>query len=220
VTRSAFEDLPRAAQRRLVLRAVVLSILASVCLVVAYYELPMDKPITSDVRLALVVGLLLVTALIAFQARAITRSPYPRVRAIAAFATSLPLFLLVFATVYFKMGGDQPGSFSQPMTRTGALYFTMTVFSSVGFGDITPKSETARIATMVQMLGDLLLVGERTSLGPINRPRRSNVRADRMTPRRIAGLVPVDEDPACAAGLEYAGPSAPGRGGFTFRFAR
>jgi hypothetical protein len=33
------------------------------------------------------------------------------------------------------------------------------VFSTVGFGDITPKTDLARVATMVQMLGDLLVVG-------------------------------------------------------------
>ena len=33
------------------------------------------------------------------------------------------------------------------------------MFSTVGFGDITPKTDLARVATMVQMLGDLLVVG-------------------------------------------------------------
>jgi Ion channel len=31
----------------------------------------------------------------------------------------------------------------------------VTVFSTVGFGDITPRSEAARIVLIVQMLGDL-----------------------------------------------------------------
>ena len=30
-------------------------------------------------------------------------------------------------------------SFNQPMTHTNALYFTVTVFATVGFGDITAK---------------------------------------------------------------------------------
>ena len=46
-------------------------------------------------------------------------------------------------------------SFTQPLTRTDALYFTVTVFSTVGFGDITAKSEAARIVLIVQMLADL-----------------------------------------------------------------
>jgi voltage-gated potassium channel len=35
----------------------------------------------------------------------------------------------------------------------------VTVFATVGFGDITPKSEVARELVMVQMLGDLALLG-------------------------------------------------------------
>ena len=43
----------------------------------------------------------------------------------------------------------------QPLTRADALYFAVTVFSTVGFGDITPESEAARVVLIVQMLGDL-----------------------------------------------------------------
>jgi voltage-gated potassium channel len=50
-------------------------------------------------------------------------------------------------------------NFSQPLTRTDALYFTVTVFSTVDFGDIVPRSEEARIVLMIQMLGDLALLG-------------------------------------------------------------
>jgi hypothetical protein len=61
------------------------------------------------------------------------------------------------------MGGAapaaEPQAFSEPLSRTDALYFTITVFSTVGFGDIVPVTDGARVATMVQMVGDLLVVG-------------------------------------------------------------
>ena len=52
----------------------------------------------------------------------------------------VPLFLLLFASTYFLMERASAASFTQPLTRTDALYFTVTVFSTVGFGDISPKS--------------------------------------------------------------------------------
>jgi hypothetical protein len=42
---------------------------------------------------------------------------------------------------------------AEPLSRTDALYYTITVFSTVGFGDITPRADLARIVTMVQMGG-------------------------------------------------------------------
>jgi hypothetical protein len=54
---------------------------------------------------------------------------------------------------------SRPDSFTEPLSRTDALYFTITVFSTVGFGDIAPRSDLARIITMVQMIVGLLTFG-------------------------------------------------------------
>ncbi len=40
-----------------------------------------------------------------------------------------------------------------------ALYFTISVFSTVGFGDIVPRSDTARVIVSAQMILDLALLG-------------------------------------------------------------
>jgi hypothetical protein len=45
------------------------------------------------------------------------------------------------------------------MSRTDALYFTVTTFATVGFGDITARSQGARIIVILQMLADLLVLG-------------------------------------------------------------
>jgi hypothetical protein len=52
-----------------------------------------------------------------------------------------------------------PQSFSEPLGRLDSLYFTVTVFATVGFGDIVPVTSPARAITTVQMVGDLVLVG-------------------------------------------------------------
>jgi hypothetical protein len=49
--------------------------------------------------------------------------------------------------------------FSEPLDHTGALYLVITVFSTVGFGDITPESNGARILISIQMLLDLIVIG-------------------------------------------------------------
>jgi voltage-gated potassium channel len=45
------------------------------------------------------------------------------------------------------------------LTRTDSLYFTVTVFATVGFGDINPTSQAARVLVTVQMILDLLVLG-------------------------------------------------------------
>ena len=50
-------------------------------------------------------------------------------------------------------------NFSESMTRTDALYFTVTVFATVGFGDITATSEGARALVTGQMVAGIVIVG-------------------------------------------------------------
>jgi len=58
------------------------------------------------------------------------------------------------------MANNNPANFNtHPLTRTDALYFAVTVVSTVGFGDIVPVSQSARLVVTVQMLLDLLALG-------------------------------------------------------------
>jgi glucan phosphoethanolaminetransferase (alkaline phosphatase superfamily) len=128
-------------------------------LLLLYYRLPLGVRLTGSTAVTLFLELVLVAALITWQVWQIRTSEYPRLRAIEALSLSLPLFLLVFAAVYFATESANPTSFSEGLTRTDALYFSVTVFASVGFGDITAVTQPARVTVMIQMIGDLFLVG-------------------------------------------------------------
>ena len=164
----AYQELPRAKRRRLIVRAVLRSLLSATVLVVLYYLLPLDRPWGADTAVRLLASLLVFAGVMVWQVRKITRSRYPGVQAVEALGLIVPLFLLLFASTYFVMERASAAAFTQPLTRTDALYFTVTVFSTVGFGDISPKSEAARVVLIVQMLGDLAILGAgiRVLLGP------------------------------------------------------
>jgi voltage-gated potassium channel len=153
------KDLPSAQRRRLIAGAVLRSVLVAAVLVVLYYVLPLDRPWDSATAVRLLIGLLVFAGVMVWGVRAVAGSRYPGMRAAEALALVLPLFLLLFASTYFEMERASAASFTQPLTRTDALYFTVTVFTTVGFGDITAKSETARIVLIVQMLADLAVLG-------------------------------------------------------------
>jgi hypothetical protein len=130
-----------------------------VLLVVLYFALPLTGRLVTPTGLVLVGGLVGLTVLLAWHLKSIVTSPYPRARAAAALTTSLTVFLVLFSTVYLLMSRSDPDSFSEQLSRLDAAYFTITVFATVGFGDITAVSAPARAVTTVQMLGDVVLVG-------------------------------------------------------------
>jgi voltage-gated potassium channel len=158
MNRASRSGLPSARRRRRTLLGVLRSLATTVVLVVLYYVLPLDH--VTNVPVTLAVGLVVLAVATALQLQMIARSAFPAVRAIEALATTVPLFLLLFASVYVVMAEASPENFSaHTLTRTDALYFTVTVFSTVGFGDITAASQSARLVVTVQMLLDLAALG-------------------------------------------------------------
>ena len=145
--------------RRTIVQAVLRAAGSTIALVAIYYLLPLDHSSTWVAATILVIGLALLIGLVAFQVRSIITSPFPGLRGVEALATSIPLFLLLFASTYVVLATISASNFSEPLTRTDALYFTVTVFSTVGFGDITAKTEAARLVVTGQMITDLVVIG-------------------------------------------------------------
>jgi voltage-gated potassium channel len=149
---------PRASARLIAFSAARV-LATSGALLAIYYLLPLDHESTGAAVATLIVGLVALIGLVVFQARSILASPYPGIRAVEALAGSVPLFLLLFASAYVVMERLSPADFSEPLSHTDALYFTVTVFSTVGFGDITPKAELARLVVTGQMIADVVILG-------------------------------------------------------------
>jgi voltage-gated potassium channel len=158
-TRSRYEVLPSGVRRRLVAMALLRSAVSVALLVVVYYLAPLDEALDFWSWMMFGAGLLAFAGAIAWQVHRILGSDMPRLRAIQAVAVGLPFLLLLFASTYVVIADNQPGGFTEPLSRTAALYFTVTVFATVGFGDIAPKTDVARLVTMVQMLTGLVAVG-------------------------------------------------------------
>jgi hypothetical protein len=61
--------------------------------------------------------------------------------------------------VDLSLSSGDPGAFSERLTHTSALYFVIVVFGTVGFGDIAPRSDAARIVTCFQIIFTLVVLG-------------------------------------------------------------
>lgn len=142
-------------------------------LVAIYYLLPLDRT-SAWTAVTLIIGLVAFIALVVLQVRSIIRSRFPGLRAVQALATSLPLFLLLFSSSYVAMAAVSASNFGEKLTHTDGLYFTVTVFATVGFGDISAKSEGARLLVTGQMVADLIIlgIGAKVILGAVTRGRQ------------------------------------------------
>ena len=166
-------------QRRHALAMGVRTVVVLVLVLVAYYRAPLDKPLTPATGLLFAAVLLLMALALVVQVRGILASPTPMLRAIRTLVIGMPVLLVVFAATYVTIAGQQQGAFSEPLNRTDGLYFAVTTFATVGYGDISPVTQLARVVVTVQMVVGLIAVGliAKVVLGAVQVARQRNTAA-------------------------------------------
>ena len=152
-------DLDPVQRRWALVRSGATTVVAFALILGVYYNLPFDhlSGERSVVRLSVVFAL--VVAVFVWQIRRISVAEVPELKAAEALGIVIAVFLIGFSVVYLSMSHAHFRTFSQRLDHTQALYFTISVFSTVGFGDITPKTDAARLVVAAQMLLDLLIIG-------------------------------------------------------------
>ncbi len=132
---------------------------ATIGVLLAYFLLPLDTLSKISLWILLPIALVGFAVVIGLEVRGILRADLPVIRAVEALARDVPLFLALFAATYYTMGHAHPAWFNEQLSRLDALYFSMTIFATVGFGDITGVSPQARAAVTMQMAADLVVIG-------------------------------------------------------------
>lgn len=138
--------------RRVLRRSVVRTVATGTSLVVVYALVPIAGDSGLAYAALMVLGLVAFVALVGRQVKKIIGAEYPRIRAFEALALVVPVLILLFAYIYLSLSDSTPESFSEPLSRIDAAYFATTTFATVGFGDITARTESARLLVTVQML--------------------------------------------------------------------
>jgi hypothetical protein len=149
-----FEDV----ERRHVLFTGLRAIATSALVLGVYFAIPNDDHPHRAIVLRMSVGLAFFIAVLLFEVQAIIRSNRPMLRAANAMALVLPIFVVEFAWMYITLSKSNPVAFTQPLDKVGALYFTVTVFTTVGFGDIAARTHPARLAVTAQMVLDVIVI--------------------------------------------------------------
>ena len=140
-------------------RSAAIIVLAWALILGAFFVLPIGRQSGLHEVVRIGADVALIGALIAWQIQRISVAELPELRAAEALGIVVAIFLVAFSAIYLSMSIKGPGNFTERLDQTRALYFTITVFSTVGFGDITPRTDPARILVSFQMLLDMVVVG-------------------------------------------------------------
>ncbi|MFR9728517.1 ion channel [Saccharopolyspora sp. MS10] len=144
--------------RNALLRGAVVNVAALALCSVGYFLLPFDVfdlTNTWGFTTSFVLGLSAVAVLIVRQVRRF------RTGGVALTGVLLALYLAVlfFAAVYFGLNEHWPGSVASLRTKVDALYFALSITSTVGFGDAHAVSQPARVLVAVHLVFNLAFVG-------------------------------------------------------------
>lgn len=157
-TAQTWSQLPHKQRRTVVVSAGVRLVLALAALTLLYAVAPVDAETSATVLTTMVAATAVFAGVLVWQVRALTRSQYPFLRVVHTISVALGVFIFGFATVYLAMSVDNPAAFTEPLTKVSAVYFTVTVLSTVGFGDVAATNDVARLVVTAQMLLGLTFI--------------------------------------------------------------
>lgn len=133
--------------------------LSIVALLWVYYVIPVKGDDGDSDLPWLILDLVIFGVIVGVQVPLIARARYPLLRGMESLTLTILLFILIFARVYLSNSVADPAVFTQHLDQDTALYFTVTVFATVGFGDIVAASNPMKLLVTVQMLLNLVVFG-------------------------------------------------------------
>jgi voltage-gated potassium channel len=132
-------------------------------LTAGYYVLPLRFPVDESgswVRLAVSLVLLALLAMVfRAQVRRSRRSQTTGYLRVQWLLTALYVLVLSFALAYAAVATISPDQFVGITDRTDALYFSVTLVATVGFGDIHPTGTFGQLLATAHMLFNLIYLG-------------------------------------------------------------
>ena len=133
---------------------------ATTALIIAYFVFPTDDRDNAVVGLiAVLIAVGIFVAVFWRQLRRIRSSDHPLLRAAEAIVLVAIVFIILMSTVAAAFSASDSGSYSEPLSRLDALYFTVTTLATVGYGDITPTAPETRAFTIIQIVLGVALLG-------------------------------------------------------------
>jgi voltage-gated potassium channel len=152
-------DMERRHVRRSVAAALGRATAAAALLLTAYALMPLAVLSGSGLVMRIVIAFAVIGGATWWEIRAVGRAEIPQLRAVEALAVTVTVIVVSFAACYLNLSQHDPAAFNEELGRISALYFTMTTIATIGYGDIHPVSEQARVGVMIQIVANVVVLG-------------------------------------------------------------
>jgi voltage-gated potassium channel len=124
-----------------------------------YYFVPLPDEDRSVLgMLVFLVGLAALIVFVVLQVRNQLRAGENDVVRLNSLLVVLYIVVVFFSLAYVQIERFSPGQFADLQTRTDGLYFTVATLGTVGYGDVHPVGQAARILATTQIVFDLVFV--------------------------------------------------------------
>ena len=149
------------ARRRAILRGIARTVLLLAGFTAVFLLVPWKALELGDTVLITVVfltGLAGAAALIVWQVIAYRDAKMSGGARLQGLLVALYVAVLFFALSYYLLAISNPEAIAGVETRLDALYFSLTIVSTVGFGDVHAINQAARAVVSLQLVFDLMFV--------------------------------------------------------------
>jgi voltage-gated potassium channel len=165
-----------------VLRLIVLIGLA----LAVYFVVPVVLD-DEDLALRLVFGVLCLLVLAASVIWQVVLHVEDKDRTVDGLLVALVVAVLVFALAFYRLATANPGQVVGLETRIDALYFTMTMLLTVGFGDIHAEGQAARVLVLIAMVFNVVVIATAVTTLSSRVRQQAELRAEARRTAQEAG---------------------------------
>ncbi|MFD4456963.1 potassium channel family protein [Nocardia sp. NPDC058480] len=139
---------------------------AAVCALLLYYSVPMSWAFQLDAWpgrvfgvVSFIAGVVGLVWLVWRRIEHFLKAPATAGGRVDGVLLVVCVVCVVFSLFYYRLQQLHPDEFDGLVTRTDALYYTMSTLGTIGYGDVHAVGQVARVATMVQIVFDLVVIG-------------------------------------------------------------